>query len=982
MKAQYMKCKLTKIDKKNTVILRLLLLLWIYTAVEPVFSEKHYVFTPLDASQGLSGNKVRNISQLPDGRMMITTEGQINIYDGTSFTYLHYNKNNICRLSEYSGFNHTYVDNNGYVWVKNNYTLMIADITREEFLNCPDSIFREWGINTPLKDLFMDKYSDLWVITEKDDLLHISKDRKNTFIFKNKVSLDNDQIYDLGVIDDKLYLFYKSGMLICHDIVSGKELYRRNVPADLPKALYGNTSYVVQGHDSFYQLCNGTGGGIMLNFNIYKKNWEIVMNTDSWFNYLSIDRDGSIWVSGHDGLYNISPDLKEKQYIQTLKLVDGRKIDTEISTLYNDLQGGMWIGTLNRGILYYHPNRFRFQNIGKVMFSLPEETSMHVTGFEETENKDIIVKTDTENYLYSPKSGSISVYKGKVTTFKEEKIDHLNNKRILQTAKIGKDVLVGITRDGWFIYDKQNNKTDFHPTCHPCNCIYTAGSGKVWIGLEDGLMLLDVKTGKEHRFHTSDGLVNNSVRSIIQTPDSSVWISTANGISNMQANRNTADSLGYSFVNFNQYDGVITDEFCESSVYITSDNTIYWGGINGFNILNTSSAQTEEIPYLPLFVGFNLFGEKIHNGMYYHDKQILKNPITTTKEIVLRHDQNFFTIEFAAMNYINPTQTYYRYQLNGIDKTELEIHSTDGRGRATYTDLPPGNYTFKVRSTGNGKGWTDKYAELKIRVKAPFWKTGYAYTVYIILAGSCIAAFILLYIRKKKRSIIREQKEKLDEMKTTFIQNINQELEEPIKKIISPLDAVIMHMDEGRSKLQLQSIRQNATELQTLVKQLSKGALLPIPTDENNINLDVLIIEMRQLLEQQETRKKQINTINEKEEKQELLSETDEAFIRKVLKNVEQNLDNQEYSVETLSRDMGMDRTGLYRKLIALVGKTPTSFIRSVRLKRAAQLLEKGYTVAEVADSVGFSTSSYLCKCFQEEFGVRPSQYVQQLKKH
>ena len=343
--------------------------------------------------------------------------------------------------------------------------------------------------------------------------------------------------------------------------------------------------------------------------------------------------------------------------------------------------------------------------------------------------------------------------------------------------------------------------------------------------------------------------------------------------------------------------------------------------------------------------------------MYYHDKQILKNPITTTKEIVLRHDQNFFTIEFAAMNYVNPTQTYYRYQLNGIDKTELEIHSTDGRGRATYTDLPPGDYTFKVRATD-------------------------AYTVYIILAGSCIAAFILLYIRKKKRSIIREQKEKLDEMKTTFIQNINQELEEPIKKIISPLDAVIMHMDEGRNKLQLQSIRQNATELQTLVKQLSKGALLPIPTDENNINLDVLIIEMRQLLEQQETRKKQINTINEKEEKQELLSETDEAFIRKVLKNVEQNLDNQEYSVETLSRDMGMERTGLYRKLIALVGKTPTSFIRSVRLKRAAQLLEKGYTVAEVADCVGFSTSSYLCKCFQEEFGVRPSQYVQQLKKH
>lgn len=111
-----------------------------------------------------------------------------------------------------------------------------------------------------------------------------------------------------------------------------------------------------------------------------------------------------------------------------------------------------------------------------------------------------------------------------------------------------------------------------------------------------------------------------------------------------------------------------------------------------------------------------------------------------------------------------------------------------------------------------------------------------------------------------------------------------------------------------------------------------------------------------------------------------LLSAADELFLRKALKFVEQNLDNPEYSVEVLSRDMGMDRTGLYRKLVSVVGKTPTNFIRSIRLKRAAQLLEEGHTVAEVADRVGFSTSSYLSKCFQEEFGMRPLQYVNSLK--
>ena len=127
---------------------------------------------------------------------------------------------------------------------------------------------------------------------------------------------------------------------------------------------------------------------------------------------------------------------------------------------------------------------------------------------------------------------------------------------------------------------------------------------------------------------------------------------------------------------------------------------------------------------------------------------------------------------------------------------------------------------------------------------------------------------------------------------------------------------------------------------------------------------------MRQLLEQQEKRKEQLKTARKPTSDNSLLSVADETFLRKVL----------QYSVEVLSRDMGMDRTGLYRRLISVVGKTPTNFIRSIRLKRAAQLLKEGYTVAEVADLVGFNTSSYLSKCFQEEFGMRPSQYINQWK--
>lgn len=110
----------------------------------------------------------------------------------------------------------------------------------------------------------------------------------------------------------------------------------------------------------------------MLNYDIIRKKWDIVLQTDYWLNSLSIDKDGSIWVSCHMGLWNIDAGLVKKQYIPNLKLVDGRTIHTEVSTIYNDYQGGMWLGTLNQGILYYHPNRFRFQTSETAYFPPPQ----------------------------------------------------------------------------------------------------------------------------------------------------------------------------------------------------------------------------------------------------------------------------------------------------------------------------------------------------------------------------------------------------------------------------------------------------------------------------------------------------------------------------------------------------------------------------------------------------------------------------------
>ena len=137
---------------------------------------------------------------------------------------------------------------------------------------------------------------------------------------------------------------------------SQKEIYRQKLSDELPEGVYGNTSYVVPGTNTFYQLCNGNRGGVMLAYDVERRKWNIVLQTSYWLNYLSVDKDGSIWISCHKGLWNIDAGLERKQYIPTLKLVDGRNINTEVSTLYNDSQGGMWVGTLNRCLLYTSPS--------------------------------------------------------------------------------------------------------------------------------------------------------------------------------------------------------------------------------------------------------------------------------------------------------------------------------------------------------------------------------------------------------------------------------------------------------------------------------------------------------------------------------------------------------------------------------------------------------------------------------------------------
>ena len=140
-------------------------------------------------------------------------------------------------------------------------------------------------------------------------------------------------------------------------------------------------------------------------------------------------------------------------------------------------------------------------------------------------------------------------------------------------------------------------------------------------------------------------------------------------------------------------------------------------------------------------------------------------------------------------------------------------------------------------------------------------------------------------------------------------------------------------------------------------------------------SMDILFLRIQNLLEQQKKRKDLFKQAIVIQPQSVTTTNLDEQLLKKALQCIEKNLNNPLYSVENLSKDMNMDRTGLYRKLLAISGQTPSSFIRTIRLKHAAQLLLQNLSVSEVSEQVGFGAVSYFSKCFQEEFGVKPSRY-------
>lgn len=877
------------------------------------FAINQYKFRLIDIVDGLSDNQIRGLSITPDGRIAVRTASIMNIYNGTTFEYFHYDKKQKY-VWNYNRPTKEYYDNQGRIWMKELGYLLLLDLNTNKFNYNISEELATLGITKRLKNLFIDDSKNYWFLTEDNTFTFYDTTQSKLITIEDGQS-DFTRLYgipmELTQYKNLCWIVYSSGLIRCWDYTSHEFIFQEtrflNIIGDFTDRIYIHPDAV---------------GNIWLMYNnaVYfhhriNRDWKevaTIKGISNFFTCMDMDNDGNVWVgTSKSGLRYIDGKTFEVTHLPGMRLINGGVQDNDIFTLFIDPNNGIWIGTLFQGLCYYHPSMQKFQLIQTINTGT-QITNETIRCFLEEEDGTVLIGSGDGLYRFYPESKKVE------RLFKEQindlclsiRKDHsgriwvgtylggffcIEGKQIRQylrsSINLEKDPNQNISRciyedtDGRFwacvtggvgqidpvtgkmlymLADKYPEIKDYTLIYHlyPINdetfaavgdkgiyyyntkrdSLYIPGTdnpdfeqnikyfgilkdtrGLEWFATEDGIRVWD-KT-KLYKLTVTEGLPNNEVYSLLEDDNGVIWASTLNGICKI-APIQSNDTYNFSIVNFGISDGLQWGKFYDHSALKAKDGTLYFGGAHGFNYFDPNKIIYNNSKNKPVLTAFRIFNSLIKEEEKYNGKVILEEPINKTKQITLKYNQNFITFEFAGMNYVNPSQTYYKYMLKNFDEDWNEISGNE-LGKATYTGLRPGKYNFMVYTANNDKVWGEIPYELTIIITPPFWATSYAIIIYAILTIVIFIYILKLYQKRTQKKILKEkeiyeqeQKIKLDLMKFQFFTNISHEFRTPLTLILTPLETLIKQQSDMVLKKKLDSIYQNAHLLLSLVNQL------------------------------------------------------------------------------------------------------------------------------------------------------------------
>ena len=306
------------------------------------------VFQAYNASNGLADNSAQTIRCATSGRLVITTMGQINFFDGNRFSFIDPSKEDMYTLPSYSGNYHVYVDKYHHLWLKNTHTITCVDLLTEMFVSSVKDVFREFGITDEVKDFFVDADGIAYLLTNKG---LYSVESKRYFKVREKWNLQDLETYQ----GKYLLLFYETGVVDILELSTGSTVNSCKAYNEEKAQIYNRSSVLYKDDYMFYQIRNGNKGAILQSFNVGKWEWKTLMETPYHLNNLE-KRGNLLYIPCEYGYWVVDVESGRAGQVDELRMMNGRMINTDVNSLCFDRQGGLWIGTEKWGLLYSRPS--------------------------------------------------------------------------------------------------------------------------------------------------------------------------------------------------------------------------------------------------------------------------------------------------------------------------------------------------------------------------------------------------------------------------------------------------------------------------------------------------------------------------------------------------------------------------------------------------------------------------------------------------
>lgn len=724
----------------------------------------------------LSHDVVLKIAEDQAGILWIGTRNGLNRFDPKTENFRHYFHNpNDARSIGSDWVRAVYVDRNHTVWTGTlGGGIARYDPTTNSFTNFLHDPNRSASLGH--NDVFClteDNQNNLWVGTENGGIsIYDTKREEFTTVVSDPAdpnSLNSNSIYSLYK-DNTGNIWvgtYSGGVNYVPRFGKKFRLYRHMLNEN---SLSNSIVLSIKG-DTDGNIWLGTdGGGLNLfdpktnKFSSYKNRPSVNNSPGSDYLITIVNAGQNLLALGYHRKGFDLFDTKKKSFTHYVP-IKGNTNDlptSSVNVLCSDSETNLWVGTWARGLYFY--NRHTKQ----------------VTRFLHDSNNSNTLCDNNLSAIYED-----------------------NDRAIWLGTENGLDMLDPIMHR--FIHYTHNPKNSHTISSNTINCILGAGVNQLWVGTAGGLCLLNKKTRQVEVITEKEGLPNNVINALIYDLSGNLWMSTNKGISSYNPRTKVIRNYGI-------LDGLQGNEFKVGSVHRTADGMLLFGGSNGFNTVYPERMQDNTFVPPIHITDFQVFNKSVQIG---DADSILTKHISETSAVSLEHDQNVFSVEFAALNYTLPEKNQYAYKLQGFD---YDWNYVGNKRSATYTNLDPGTYTFRVKASNNDGLWNETGTSIQIRVLPPYWKTWW---FRLLLAGLVVGSAYAFYtvrtsvLRSQKWALERvleerterlHQEQVLNKMKSQFVSTASHEFRTPLATIQSSVNLVSMYIDlpPERGKPQIQ----------------------------------------------------------------------------------------------------------------------------------------------------------------------------------